>query len=76
MATVREELGDEGKVVIVEHPGEVWMKNSHDVDAPWTYKVDLRRMAQKRERYQYGPDKDGDLCNIATKVHTLYCRKP
>jgi len=65
-----EEVDDTGKVVIVEHPGEVWLKSSHDVNAPWDHKVDLRKNAQKTQRYQYGRDEQGDLSNIPTKVET------
>jgi len=57
------------RVEMVEHPGEVWIRYSHDATEPWT-KLDLRRYCKKADAYKYGRDKDGTISNTATQVST------
>ena len=58
------------KVEMVHHPGEIWLKYSHDDQEPWT-KIDLRRESKRKSQYMYGRDKGGDMSNIATEVLQL-----
>ena len=72
---VGEELVDPGdgsppRVELVAHPGEVWLRYTHDDTEPWT-KVDLRRNAKKKDQGQYSRTGDKMYSSIRTKVSNL-----
>jgi hypothetical protein len=53
------------RVELVEHPGEVWIRYSHDDTEPWT-KVDMRRWSKRSTQGRYYRDDDGMTVNIGT----------
>jgi hypothetical protein len=53
------------RVELVEHPGEVWIRYSHDDTEPWT-KIDMRRWSKRRTQGMYAPDEDGTMMNVGT----------
>lgn len=55
------------RVELCSHPGEVWIRYSHDATEPWT-KIDMRRFCKKADRFQYARDSDGRMANTASEV--------
>ena len=70
---VRGKDGEPDHVELVAHPGEVWIRYSHDVKEPWT-KLDLRRCCKKKDRYRYTRGHDGLLANVPSEV--TVCSNP
>ena len=64
---IKGENGEPDRVETVSHPGEVWIRYSHDLTEPWT-KIDMRRYCVKANRYQYARDVDGRMANMASEV--------
>ena len=66
---IKGENGEPDRVELVSHPGEVWLRYSHDDTEPWT-KVDLRRtwICPKKDRHAYARDDDGWLANVSSEV--------
>ena len=53
------------KSELVYHPGEVWLRYSHNDKEAWT-KVDLRRDCKKKDQYIYSRNAQGFMCNVST----------
>ena len=64
---IRGENGEPDRVETVSHPGEVWIRYSHDQTEPWT-KIDMRGFCKKKDRYRYARDADGRMANVASEV--------
>ena len=64
---IKGEDGEPDRVETVSHPGEVWLRYSHDVTEPWT-KIDMRAFCKKSDRFKYARDTDGRMANMASEV--------
>lgn len=63
--------GSPPRVELVAHPGEVWLRYTHDKTEPWT-KVDLRRNSRGKNQGQYSRNEEGIWSCIRSKVsHNL-----
>lgn len=59
------EMGHDGVVTLVHHPGEIWFKYNLDVSTPWV-KVDVRRNSKKGTQFMRKVGDDDVRTNILT----------